>query len=537
MVFSDLGRRLNAALGELSKSDVVNDEVVDGVLKSICKALLESDVNVRLVQELRGNIKKRINVKSLPAGPNGKRVVQKAVFDELCDLLDPKTQAFTPKKGRPNVIMFVGLQGSGKTTTCTKLALYYQRRGFKSCLVAADTFRAGAFDQLKQNALKARIPFYGSYTEADPVVVAQTGVDKFKKERFDIIIVDTSGRHQQEKELFNEMIEISEAVRPNQTIMVLDASIGQAAESQSRAFKESANFGAVIVTKLDGHAKGGGALSAVAATKTPIIFIGTGEHINDLERFSPRSFISKLLGMGDIEGLLEHVQSLGLDKQQNMVKNLEQGKFTVRDFRDQLSNIMKLGPLSKMASMIPGMGDMMNGMDDAEGSMRMKRMLFIVDSMTEQELNSDGLIFKEQPTRIMRVARGSGTSVLEVEETLSQVRVFAQMAKKMGGKDGILNQMGGAGGLKKDPKQIAAMQKRLQSMGGLPGMGGGMPNLGDISKMASGLNMGDLSKMANMFMGGANNGGGPGGLDFGAMMNQFGNMRGMPAARGGRRRR
>ncbi|EPY51308.1 signal recognition particle subunit Srp54 [Schizosaccharomyces cryophilus OY26] len=511
MVFADLGRRLNSALGDFSKASSVNEQLVDTLLKNICTALLETDVNVRLVQTLRTNIKKKINISNLPQGVNGKRIVQKTVFDELCSLVDPQVQAFTPKKGKPSVIMMVGLQGSGKTTTCTKLALHYQRRGLKSCLVAADTFRAGAFDQLKQNAIKARVPFYGSYTETDPVVIAQEGVEKFTKDRFDVIIVDTSGRHQQEKELFAEMVEISEAIQPDQTIMILDASIGQAAEPQAKAFKESANFGAVIITKLDGHAKGGGALSAVAATNTPIVFIGTGEHINDLEKFSPRSFISKLLGMGDMEGLMEHVQSLNLDKK-NMVKNLEQGKFTVRDFRDQLGNIMKLGPLSKMASMIPGMSNMMQGMNDEEGAIRMKRMLYIVDSMTEQELDSDGSAFIEQPSRVLRVAKGSGTSVLEVEETISQVRIFAQMAKKMGGKDGILGKLGGnpAAGLKKDPRQMAAMQKRLQSMG----MGGaGMPDFNPGS-----MNFGDISKMANMLMG---SGGEPGGFDLKGMMNQL----------------
>ncbi|CAB41226.1 signal recognition particle subunit Srp54 [Schizosaccharomyces pombe] len=522
MVFADLGRRLNSALGDFSKATSVNEELVDTLLKNICTALLETDVNVRLVQELRSNIKKKINVSTLPQGINGKRIVQKAVFDELCSLVDPKVDAFTPKKGRPSVIMMVGLQGSGKTTTCSKLALHYQRRGLKSCLVAADTFRAGAFDQLKQNAIKARVPYFGSYTETDPVVIAKEGVDKFKNDRFDVIIVDTSGRHQQEQELFAEMVEISDAIRPDQTIMILDASIGQAAESQSKAFKETADFGAVIITKLDGHAKGGGALSAVAATKTPIVFIGTGEHINDLERFSPRSFISKLLGLGDLEGLMEHVQSLDFDKK-NMVKNLEQGKFTVRDFRDQLGNIMKLGPLSKMASMIPGMSNMMNGMNDEEGSLRMKRMLYIVDSMTEQELDSDGLLFVEQPSRVLRVARGSGTSVLEVEETISQVRVFAQMAKKIGGKDGILGKLGGnpAAALKKDPRQLAAMQKRMQAMG----MGGGMPGLNPGS-----MNFGDISKMANMLMGGGGPGG-AGGMDFSGMLNQFQNMQKPPRRR------
>ncbi|KAL9032400.1 MAG: hypothetical protein Q9214_007985, partial [Letrouitia sp. 1 TL-2023] len=293
------------------------------------------------------------------------------------------------------------------------------------------TFRAGAFDQLKQNATKAKIPYFGSLTSTDPTLVAAEGVAKFKKERFEIIIVDTSGRHRQEKDLFHEMTQIQSAITPDQTIMVLDATIGQQAEAQSSAFKETADFGSIIITKTDGNASGGGAISAVAATHTPIVFIGTGEHMLDLERFSPQPFVSKLLGMGDMAGLVEHVQALKLDQKDTM-KHLAEGVFTVRDLKDQLQNIMKMGPLSKMAGMIPGLGNMMGGMDDEEGSMKMKRMIYICDSMTDKELDSDGKIFVQQPSRMTRVAHGSGTSVREVEELLSQQKVMASMAKKVG---------------------------------------------------------------------------------------------------------
>merc|ERR1719509_536982 len=237
-------------------------------------------------------------------------MIQQAVFQELVKLVDPGVKPYVPVKGEANVIMMVGLQGSGKTTTCTKLAYHYQKKGWKTCLVCADTFRAGAYDQLKQNATKARIPFYGSYTEVDPVVIAGDGVETFKDEGFEIIIVDTSGRHKQEDSLFEEMLAVSNAVEPDNTVFVMDASIGQACEAQARAFKEKVDIGSVIITKLDGHAKGGGALSAVAATKSPIIFIGTGEHIDDLEQFRTKAFVQKLLGMGDLETLVEKVEEL-----------------------------------------------------------------------------------------------------------------------------------------------------------------------------------------------------------------------------------
>jgi len=391
----------------------------------------------------------------------------------------------------------------------------------RACLVCADTFRAGAFDQLRQNATRAKIPYYGSLTETDPAVVARDGVDQFKKGRFDVIIVDTSGRHRQETALFQEMVDIQRAIDPDETIMVLDASIGQQAESQARAFKEAADFGSIIITKMDGHAHGGGAISAVAATHTPIVFIGTGEHMLDLEKFEPQRFISKLLGMGDMAGLLEHVQSLKLDQKDTM-KHIQEGIFTVRDLRDQLSNIMKMGPLSKMAGMVPGLSNLMAGMDDEEGSAKMKRMIYICDSMTDKELDSDGKVFIEQPTRMIRIARGSGTSVREVEDLLTQQQLMAGMAKKMGGNMKNLQraQQAMSGGNRQ--QQMAAMQKRLQSMGGMPS-GGGMPDLGEMMKMLGGGGApGMVGGMPNF-----------GNMDIGAMMKQ---MQGLMGSAGGRKR-
>ena len=513
MVLQDLGRRINAAVNDLTRSPTLDEKAFDGMIKEICNALMEADVNVRLVSTLRKTIRSSVKFNELPPHANKKRIIQKAVFDALVEIVNPHQKPFEPRKGKSNVIMFVGLQGAGKTTTCTKLARWYQARGFKTCLVCADTFRAGAFDQLKQNAIKAKIPYYGSLTQTDPAAVARDGVDKFKKERFEIIIVDTSGRHHQEKALFAEMQDIQSAVEPHQTVMVLDASIGQAAENQSRAFKEAADFGAIIITKTDGAAAGGGAISAVAATHTPIVFIGTGEHLLDLEKFNPESFVSKLLGMGDMQGLVEHVQSLKLDQKETM-KNITEGKFSVRDLRDQLQNIMKMGPLSKMAGMIPGMSNMMGDMNDEEGSDKLKRMIYICDSMTVKELDSDGKIFIEQPTRMTRVAIGSGTSVREVEELLSQQRTMAGMAKKVkGGMANMQRAQAMAQGANRN-QQMAAMQKRMQSMGGGQGMGG--MDMNAMMKMMQGGGAGgmDMQKMMGM-LGGGGGGGGAGGAGAG----------------------
>jgi len=293
----------------------------------------------------------------------------------------------------------------------------------------------------------------------------------------------------------------------------LDASIGQAAEAQSKAFKESADFGAIIITKTDGHAAGGGAISAVAATRTPIVFIGTGEHMLDLERFAPQPFISKLLGMGDLGGLVEHVQSLKLDQKDTM-KHIQEGIFTVRDLRDQLGNIMKMGPLSKMAGMIPGLSQMMGDVGDEEGSMKLKRMIYIMDSMTEKELDSDGKCFVDRPTRMTRVAHGSGTSVREVEDVLTQHRMMAQMAKKMG--KGMANmQKGGMAGQNRQ-QQLSAMQKRMQNMGGAGGGPGGMDMAGMMRALGGAGGMPGMGGGANPFAG----------MDMGAMQNMMKGMMG-----------
>ncbi|CBQ73086.1 probable SRP54-signal recognition particle subunit [Sporisorium reilianum SRZ2] len=619
MVLSDLSRRINSAFQDLSKVPTVDAASIDQLLKSVCNALIEADVNVKLVANLRSQVKSQVtallNDKANANWSDAQRRqrVQKAVFDHLVALVDPlhgqtKTDAesgavvaagnagpgdiFKPKKGKPNVIMFVGLQGSGKTTSCTKLALYYQKRGFKTGLVCADTFRAGAFDQLKQNASKVNVPFYGSYTETDPVAISAAGVASFKQNRFEVIIVDTSGRHKQEQELFDEMREIDAAVTPDLTIMVLDANIGQAAEAQSRAFKDAAGYGAIIVTKLDGHAKGGGAISAVAATSTPIMFIGTGEHAADLEPFRAQPFISKLLGMGDMSGLMDKMEEMqmngGQERQREMLKKIEEGgHFSIRDWREQLSNIMGMGPLSKIAGMIPGMGQMLSGAggDDEAAGNKMKRMMFITDAMTAEELDSDGRIFttpvrskkppaadtkelavaesstaaakskkkkKPQPkvrmnARARRVARGSGTSVKEVEEFLMQYRLVGGMVNRMG-KAGWMKQMQGmgAGGKGKMPtpgmlppgmsrEQVMQMQNALppEIKAQLRQPGGREKLLqqiqsGSIPEGLAGLGgggMGGLGGLANMMGGGA--GGMPNMAQMQNMMQQMGGMGGM----------
>lgn len=358
MVLAELGGKLRESLKKLTSSKTVTTNDLHQLLQEITRALIEADVNVQLVMKLRENIKQKVEHHLEDDDPDGTKkrstsnlhkLVQRAVVDELTALLQPqhpetgrKVTAYKLQRGKTNVILFVGLQGAGKTTTIAKYAAYHMKRGWKTAMVCADTFRAGAFDQLKQNATKLRVPFYGSYTQADPVLLAEQGVQQFVKDKYEVIIVDTSGRHKQEAALLEEMQELAAAVRPDNTVLVMDATQGQAVMDQVRAFHEAVDVGSVIITKLDGHAKGGGALSAVAATHSPVIFTGTGEHFDDLEPFHAESFIGKLMGFGDLKGLMEAMRGDG-KQQEELMEKMSKGEFTLRDMYNQFEKILNMG--------------------------------------------------------------------------------------------------------------------------------------------------------------------------------------------------
>nr|WCZ58702.1 signal recognition particle 54 kDa protein [Seculamonas ecuadoriensis] len=501
MVLAELGSRITGALGRLMNRTVVDKAAVDELIREVCSALLESDVNVRLVGQLRTNINNAINLEEIAGGVNKRKLIHQIVFNELCKLLDPGKEPYQMRKGRSNVIMFVGLQGSGKTTTCAKYARYYKKRGWKVALVCADTFRAGAFDQLKQNAGRAGVDFYGSYAERDPVIIARDGVEKFRAERYEIIIVDTSGRHKQEESLFEEMEQVSAAVRPDEHVFVMDSSIGQAAFDQAAAFKSRVNVGSVVITKLDGHAKGGGALSAVAATQSPVVFIGTGEHLEDLEPFNTKSFVSRLLGMGDVEGLVNTLQEeTDLESQAEFMQRVTQGVFTLRDMQEQLRNILKMGSISKMMSMMPGLPpDLLPKGQEKEGLKRLKRFTSIMDSMTIKELDCEDITKVMNDSRISRIARGSGSSIREVNDLLAQFKVFQKSISKMKNM-----KMPGGSGAKGAAMNRASLQQMssmlppgmMQQMGGASGLQSMMKN------MMSSLGGGGLGALGKMFGGG-----------------------------------
>ena len=504
MVLLELGEKITSALKKLSKATVVNDDAVKVCLNEIGLALLQADVSIRFVKALKDSISDQFRM-SKEMGANLQRVIHRSVLDELTKLLEVERKPFEPRRGKTNIVMFVGLQGSGKTTTCTKYAYYYARKNFRVAMVCADTFRAGAFDQLKQNATKIRVPFYGSYTETDPVAIAKEGVEMFKKEGFELIIVDTSGRHKQETDLFDEMKQVEDAVNPNEAIFVMDSSIGQACYDQAQAFKKAVKVGSVIVTKLDGHAKGGGALSAVAATESPIIFIGQGEHFTDFEQFDATSFIKRLLGLGDLGKMMDIVKgAVSEDDQIKMMSRIQEGKFTFKDLKSQYQSVLKLGPLNQFASMIPGLGQQIMGKgNEKENIERVKRQICILDSMSEAELEGVKPIPDERKRKIVR---GSGTTLFELEamvENFKQIKTLVErfgkmkigddtkilqrnpgelkkklasvmnpaMLQQMGGMDNIMEMVKQIGGMEKNG-ELADFSKMLKTAGGKKGKGG-----------------------------------------------------------------
>ncbi len=429
MALEKLGKALNGALRKLARSSTVDEATIKTVVRDIQRALIQADVNVKLVLQLTKTIEKRALEEQPPAGVSKKEHIIKIVYEELTEFLGTEAKPIGIKE-KPTVLLTVGIQGSGKTTSIAKLARYFQKRGYKVGLVCSDTWRPGAYHQLKQLVEPFGVEVFGDPKEKDAVKLAREGVEYFKERGVDVIIVDSAGRHKEEKGLIEEMKRISSSINPHEVILVIDGTLGQQAYNQALAFKEATPIGSIIVTKLDGSAKGGGALSAVAATGAPIKFIGVGERIDDLEPFDPKRFVSRLLGLGDIQGLLEKFEEL--QKQQRLkeedVEKFLRGKFNLKDMYTQLEAMGKMGPLKQILQMIPGMGYSLPDDMVKVGEEKLRRYRIIMDSMTEEELENPDII---SYSRIKRIARGSGTTTREVRELLNQYHQMKKMFKSM----------------------------------------------------------------------------------------------------------
>lgn len=424
MVLDSLGSSLYGALKKVFKASVVDEALVKELARDIQRALLQSDVNVKLVLEISKKIEKRALEEKVPPGIARREHVIKVVYEELTRFIGDKPVPIKLEPGKRKILMLVGIQGSGKTTVSSKLARYYQKKGLKPALICADTYRPGAFAQLQQLAKRINIPVYGDYKAKDPLKVVFKGIKHFEDK--DLIIVDTAGRHKEEQDLIKEMKILENKIKPDEVIMVIDGTIGQQALLQAKKFHETTPIGAIIVTKLDGSARGGGALSAVAATGAPIKFIGTGEKIGDLEQFIPSRFVGRLLGMGDLETLLEKVREAEVKVPKKKAKAILSGKFTLTDMYDQFEAMKGMGPFRKIFKMLPGMSydvpeEMMNTAED-----RLEKWRVIIQSMRIEEKENPKLL---NSSRVKRIARGSGTTEKDVKDLLKQYAMMRKMLK------------------------------------------------------------------------------------------------------------
>jgi signal recognition particle subunit SRP54 len=443
MALDNLGSSLTNAIKKLFKAGVVDEATVKELVRDIQRALLQSDVNVQLVLQISKNIEERALKEKVPPGVSRREHVIKVVYEELTKFVGDKPVPLKVEPGKKKIIMLVGIQGSGKTTHAAKLARYFQKRGLKVGLICADTYRPGAYAQLQQLATRTNTPFFGDLKQKDPVKVVREGLKQFGEK--DLIIVDTAGRHKEEKDLIKEMKDLEKNIKPDEVIMVIDGTIGQQALAQAKTFHEATPIGAIIVTKLDGSSRGGGALSAVAATGAPIKFIGTGEKIEDIEPFIPSRFVGRLLGMGDLETLLEKVKDAEIQVPQKKAKEIMSGNFTLTDMYEQFQAVKKMGPFGKVLKMIPGMSssnvpeEMLN---TAEG--RLEKWGVIIQSMTPEEKENPKLL---NSSRAKRIARGSGTTEKDVKELLKQYIMMRKMLKMFKHKKKLPFGLGGGKGM------------------------------------------------------------------------------------------
>jgi signal recognition particle subunit SRP54 len=428
LVLEGLGKSLNSALKRLFSASVIDEDLVKELVKDIQRALLVADVDVNLVMGITKRVEKQALDENLPRGVSRREHIVKVVWDTLAYFLGEKAVPLTINPGKPNLVMLVGIQGSGKTTTIGKLARYYQKRGIKTGVICADNFRPGAYSQLKQLAERSNIPFWGDENGKDAVKLAKKGFSEMKKRGIELILLDTSGRHREETSLIKEMKSISKAVKPQEIMLVIDGTLGQQAGSQAAAFKQATNIGSIVITKLDGSAKGGGALSAAAATQAPIKFIGTGEGMDSIEPFNPTKFAGRLLGMSDIKGLIEKVQEAQIEIDEDAAMRLMKGQFTLTDMMAQLKQLKKMGPIGKVMEMLGLQYKLPDDVAEIQED-NLNRFEVIMSSMTKEELDDPKLL---KSSRLKRIAMGSGTDIRDVRDLLKQYNQMKKMMKTMG---------------------------------------------------------------------------------------------------------
>lgn len=420
-----LGEVLRKATDKIANAIFLDKGLVDSIIKDLQRALIEADVSIPLVKQLSDKIKKAALDERIK-GIEKKEHIIKLLHDELTNILGEHKQLKLRKT--QNRIMLLGLYGAGKTTTTVKLGNYYAKRGNKVAVVGLDVHRPAAKEQLKQLAEKHKLSYFVEFDEDDAIKTWKDIEPKLKG--FDVVLIDTAGRHSLDYELVKEIKTLVKYVKPTESILVLPADIGQAAKKQSKEFQEAINISGVIITRMDSTARGGGALTACAETKASVYFIGTGEKINDIEEFNPKSFLSRLLGMGDLESLIEKIKSVTDEgKQKEMQKRAEEGVLSLEDVIEQVKSMGSMGGLDKIKSMIPGLGSAKipeNLLENQEA--KIAKWEHIIKSMTKEEKENPGLLEK-QTSRIARVAKGSGVSTTDIRSLLKQYKLLNEMVK------------------------------------------------------------------------------------------------------------
>jgi signal recognition particle subunit SRP54 len=426
-VFDTLSGRLQAVLGDVGRAKRLDEETVTKAMREIRLALLEADVDFEVVKGFVAGVRERALGQDVLRGLDAGQQVVKIVHEELTELMgsaDAKLAWGRP----PTVVLVCGLQGSGKTSSCAKLALHLRRHeGKVPGLVAADLARPAAIDQLEQLGKQIQVPVYRTDT-ADPVEAARSGLERATADGCDVVVVDTAGRLHVDEALMDELARVRDAVRPMNVLLVLDAMTGQEAVTVARAFQERIAFDGIVLTKLDGDARGGAALSVKAITGRPVVFASVGEKVDALEVFHPDRMASRILGMGDVLTLIEKAeQAVAADEQEELERRIRAGEFSFDDFLSSYRMLRRMGPLKGVLKLVPGIGNQLDGLDVDER--QMSRVEAIVLSMTPEERRTPHLI---NGPRRRRIAAGSGTTIEEVNRLLQARKQMQKMMRQMG---------------------------------------------------------------------------------------------------------
>ena len=425
-MLDSLSDRLGGVLGDLRSRGRLSEDDVNAAIREIRLALLEADVNFDVVKQFVATVKERALGSEVSESLTPGQEVVKIVHDELTKLMGEGSSKLS-LAGNPAVILVCGLQGSGKTTTCAKLAKLIAKQGKKPALVACDVYRPAAIQQLVTVGTEAGVPVYERGTDMDPVEIAKWGIQQAKEQGRDVVIVDTAGRLTVDKDLMGELVKIRDAVRPTDTLLVLDSMTGQDAVVTAQNFQAAIAFDGLILTKLDGDARGGAALSVRAITGVPIKVITTGEKIDQIEEFHPERLASRILGMGDVLSLIEKAEEfVDKDKAEELERKMRKAEFGLDDMLDQLNSIRKMGSLSSVLGMLPGVGKQLKNANIDDG--QLDRVEAIILSMTMQERKNPSVI---NGSRRARIAAGSGVTVQQVNELLKQYEQMKKMMKQM----------------------------------------------------------------------------------------------------------